>query len=178
MVFTRFVSALAGILAIAAPAVAQEFGDDYAVVGQFDLAIGEDTATLYSLDILPENRPGIERHEVMGQVFFNIGGYAESDGKPAKPQIEVQIGPGTFPPKTISSVTLLMDGAMFLSDADVGGSATISNVVWGDDGSLSFDFASLVRSARYGADGAFEPVAPDLPLLEVEGHFTGMVAPK
>ena len=165
----------AAVLLSAAPAVAQDFNADYKVTGKYDLNIGEATATLYSVDDLAKKRSGVERHEVMGQVFYNIGGRADVDGAPGQPRIEVQIGPAKFPPRNISSVTLVMDGAVFMSEAEIGGSAEISNVSWGDNGALNFDFSSLVKAAKYGSDGNIVAVDPDLPLLEVEGHYEGVV---
>lgn len=160
-------------LTVGAPAIAQGFAANYEVLGRFDLHIGEDTQVLWALRDTGDDSSLIERHDIFGQVFYNIGAIAEgADGNPANPQIEVQLGPASFPPREVSSVSLIMHDAMFSSDPEVGGSTETVSVEWGDNGAVTLNFRSFVVPVKYD-NGALVAVAPGGPLLEVEGAFQG-----
>ncbi len=161
------INALAAVVVISAgPAAAQDFSSRYTVNGQYDLIVDGQPMTAYTTFDTEKNRSSVDRHEVMGKVFYNVNGSIPKPDGDTKTLLSVQLWPDH-----VSDIQYLNDG-MFGADIAGGTMALDAPPQIGEDGSMAFSFTGTLVEFKFTSDGDFAPVEGGR-VIAISGSYSG-----
>jgi len=114
-----------------------------------------------------KSRSSVERHEVMGKVFYNVNGSQPKPDGSRRTVLSVQLWPDH-----ISDIQYI-DGGMFGADIAGGTMSLDALPEIGEDGSLSFTFHGRLVQFEL-KDGDFAPI-PSGCVIEISGSYAGQI---
>ncbi|MBI1418362.1 MAG: hypothetical protein GC146_14165 [Limimaricola sp.] len=163
--YRMLVAPALALATFALPAAAEEFSSRYTINGQYDLIVDGTPMTAWTTLDTERNRSSVERHKVMGKVFYNVNGSVPASDGDTDTLLSVQLWPDH-----VSDIQYL-DGGMFGADI-AGGSMTLDGPPQiEDDGTMKFSFhGTLVEFAI--KDGDFAPVEGGR-VIEISGSYDG-----